>query len=388
MNDENMNDENHMSDNRGQLERGEANLAADPGNPHLLAMVIDLSLACGEFARAERHVRAAQLAHPHDAYFMARAGELHLARRQWAEAAAIFADLLARQADVNLAYNLAYALQAQGRHADAWAVLEPYRESPELAASIVTLMVRVLHHLRRNEVAIALVEARLEHCQSDAGFLAAASLVSLDGGRLDLAERLGGAALAREDKGAPLEALVALGSLALARNDGVAASSLFEQVLARQPLEGRSWSGMGTASLLRRDFVAAQAQLERAVAYLPEHIGSWHLLGWSRIFNDDLTGAQQAFQQALELDRNFGESHGGMAAVLALQGLRDEAETAIELARKLDPNGLSASYAMMVLSGQTQDAERFPILVRRLLSTRKNLFGHALSELLDDHGPH
>jgi len=382
-----MNDESQMSDNREQLERGEANLAADPGNRHLLAMVIDLSLACGESDRAERHVRTAQLAHPQDVYLLARGGDLHLARRQWPEAAAIFQDLLARQADVNLAYNLAYALQAQGRHADAWAAMEPYREAPELAPAIVTLMVRVLHHLGRNEEAIAMVEARLEHCQSDAGFLAAASLVCLDGGRLDLAERLGGAALAREDAGAPIEALVTLGSLALARNDGVAARGIFEQVLVRQPLEGRSWSGMGTASLLRRDFVAAQEQLERAVAYLPEHIGSWHLLGWSRIFNEHLTGAQQAFQQALDLDRNFGESHGGMAAVLALQGRREEAEAAIELARKLDPNGLSAAYAMMVLSGQTQDAERFPILVRRLLSTRKNLFGQDLSELLDDHGP-
>lgn len=377
-----------MSENRQQLERGEANLAADPGNPHLLAMVIDLSLACGDFERAARHVEAARRAHPDDTYLRARNGDLHLARRQWAEAAAIFQDLLARQADVNLAHNLAYALQGQGRHAEAWAAIEPYRDAPELAPAMPALMVRVLHHLGRGEEAIALVEAQLEHGQSDTGFLAAASLVCLDGGRLDLAERLGGAALARDDAAAPLEALVTMGSLALARNDGAGASGIFEQVLARQPLEGRSWSGMGTASLLQRDFLGAQTQLERAVAYLPQHIGSWHLLGWSRIFNDDLGGAEQAFQRALDLDRNFGESHGGMAVVRALQGRRGDAEAAIELARRLDANGLSAAYATMVLSGQTQDAERFPILVRRLLSTRQNLFGQNLSDMLDSHVLH
>lgn len=383
-----MNDENQMSENRQQLERGEANLAADPGNPHLLALVIDLSIACGDFERAARHVEAARLAHPEDTYLRARNGDLHLARQQWAEAAAIFQDLLARQADVNLAYNLAYALQGQGRHADAWTAMEPYQNSLELVPPMLALMVRVLHHLGRGGEAIALAEAHLEHCQSDSGFLAAASLVCLDGGRLDLAERLSGAALARDDAAAPLEALVTLGSLALARNDGAKASGIFEQVLAREPLEGRSWSGMGTASLLQRDFLGAQAQLERAVACLPQHIGSWHLLGWSRIFNEDLSGAEQAFQQALELDRNFGESHGGMAVVRALQGRRGDAEAAIELARRLDPNGLSAAYANMVLSGQTQDAERFPILVRRLLSTRQNLFGQNLTDMLDSHVLH
>jgi Flp pilus assembly protein TadD len=383
-----MNDENPISENKQQLERGEANLAADPGNPHLLAMVIDLSIACGDFERAARHVDAARLAHPEDTYLRARNGDLHLARQQWAQAAAIFQDLLVQRADVNLAYNLAYALHGQGRHADAWTTMEPYLDAPELAPAMIALMVRVLHHLVRGGEAIALVETHLEHCRSDSGFLAAASLVCLDGGRLDLAERLSGAALARDDGPPPLEALVTVGSLALARNDGAAARDIFERVLARQPLEGRSWSGMGTASLLQRDFGAAQAQLERAVACLPRHIGSWHLLGWSRIFNEDLSGAEQAFQQALDLDRNFGESHGGLAVVRALQGRRGEAEAAIELARRLDPNGLSASYANMVLSGQTRDADRFPILVRRLLSSRQNLFGQNLSDMLDSHVLH
>jgi tetratricopeptide (TPR) repeat protein len=374
--------EHQMSNNTQQLERGEANLAADAGNPHLLAMVIDLSIASGEYERAGRHLAAALRAHPDDPYFQARRGDLHLAQRQWMPAAAVFQALLQQQADLNLAYKLASALQQQGQHAAALAAMAPYQQSPELSPSMVVLLIRALHHLGQRDDAIALVEAHLETARSEPAFLAAASLVCLDGGRLELAEQLSSVALASAPEAAPIEALVTAGSLALARNDGPAAQAFFEQVLASQPEEGRSWSGMGTASLMQQNFAIAQAQLERAVAYLSEHIGSWHLLAWARIFNEDLAGAQAAFQAALDLDRNFGESHGGMAVVHALQGRREEAEAAIERAGKLDQQGLSAAYAGMVLSGQTTDPVRFQTLARRLLAGRQGLFGQNLSDML------
>lgn len=372
-----------MNEAMQQLERSEGYLAADPDNIELLARVIDLSLAAGQPERAGRHALAAVRRYPDDDFLRARLGTAHIAQRQWSEAAAVFAALLARHADINLAYNLAYAQVWLGRHADAYAAMAPYIETATLTPPMVTLLVRVMHHLGEGERAIALAEAHMADCGGDAVFLAALSLACLDAGELERAEQFSAAALAAGgERRAPLEALVTAGSLALARTDSDAAIAHFEQVLALNPDEGRSWSGLGTASLLKRDLPAAQQQMERAVQHMPSHIGSWHLLGWSRLLDGKLDAARAAFDTALGLDRNFGESHGALAVVQAMRGQRAEAEASIARAQGLDGEGLSARYAQMILSGQTQDPERFRALAMRLLSTRQGAFGQNLGELL------
>lgn len=373
-----------MNEAMQQLERSEGYLAADPDNIELLARVIDLSLAAGQSERAGRHALAAVARYPADDFLRARLGTAHIAQRQWPEAAAVFAALLERHADVNLAYNLAYAQLWLGRHADAYATMAPHLETAALTAPMVTLLVRVLHHLGEGERAIALAEAHMAACGDDAAFLAAASLVHLDAGQLERAEQLSAAALAGDDgRRRPLEALVTAGSLALARTDGALASAHFEQALALNPDEGRSWSGLGTASLLKRDLAAAQHQLEQAVKHMPSHIGSWHLLGWSLLLDGKRDAAASAFETALGLDRNFGESHGALAVVQAMRGARAEAEAGIARALGLDAEGLSARYAQMILSGQTEDPARFRALAMRLLSTRQGAFGQNLGEVLE-----
>lgn len=372
-----------MNEAMQQLERSEGYLAVDPDNIELLARVIDLSLAAGQPERAERHALAAVRRYPDDDFLLARLGTAHLARRQWAEAATVYAALLARRADVNLAYNLAYAQLWLGRHADAYAAMAPYLETAALSAPMVTLLVRAMHHLGEGQRAIALAEARMAECGDDPALLAALSLVCLDEGELERAERFSAAALAAGgERRAPLEALVTAGSLALARTDGDAATAHFERVLALNPDEGRSWSGLGTASLLKRDLPAAQHQMEQAVKHMPSHIGSWHLLGWSRLLDGKIDGARAAFDTALGLDRNFGESHGALAVVQAMQGQRAQAEAGIARAQGLDGEGLSARYAQMILSGQTQDPERFRALAMRLLSTRQGAFGQNVGDVL------
>ncbi len=384
-----------MNDLMQQLERSEGYLASDPDNTELLARVIDLSLAAGDGARAVRHAQAALQRYPDDAFFLARLGSAYLARKEWAEAAAVFERVLAQHADLNLAYNLAYAYLWQGRHADAYAAMTPYLEAAELVPAMVTLLVRALHHMGEIDRAIALAEAHMARCEGDASFLAAASLACFDAGKLEQAGQLSAAALAlapaqaqgQGQQALPLEALVTAGSLALARVDSDVAVAQFQQALKINPAEGRSWSGLGTASLLKRDLPGAQQQLERAVKYMPSHIGSWHLLGWSRLLAGQLDSARAAFQTALDLDRNFGDSHGGLAVVQAMQGQREQAEAGVTRALGLDGDSLSARYAQMVLAGETADPERFRKLALRLLSTRQGAFGQNLADIAKQYAP-
>lgn len=367
-----------------QLERHEAYLLADPGNAGLLARVIDLCLAEGAAQRAADHVREALARFPDDPYFLGRQGHVFLLTQQWEQAAALFEALLKTSVDPHLAFNLAYARQMQGRYAEAWEALSSQVSAGEPTSAALTVAVRSLQHLGRHDEALALIGTHEARCQGDSQFLAAAALVYLDTGDLTQAERLNAAASAADHP--PLEALVVGGSLALARTDSAAATAQFQAALARNPEEGRSWSGLGMASLLNHDAAEAQGQMEKAVKYMPGHIGSWHVLAWCKVLRSDLAGAEADFRTALELDRNFGESHGGLAVVHAMLGRRGDAEAGIERALRLDAQGLSARYAQMLLSGETADPARFRSLALRLLAGRKTADGQNLADVVLQHG--
>lgn len=372
-----------QSNASARLARIEGYLGADPQNKELLAEAIDLGLAAGDLARAAAHTAAALALYPDDAFFQARQGHVLLAGQDWAAAAAQFQVLLARHADANLAYNFAYACQMLGRYADAAAALAPFAAEAVLASPAAAVLLRAYHHLGEFDAALALIARQEAAGAGDAAFYGVASAIFFDADQLDEAARCSQAALAGGR--APLEALVVGGSLALAQGSagGGEASALFEQALARNPAEGRAWSGLGLASLLRQDLATAQEQLEQAVHYLPEHIGSWHVLGWCKIFRQDLAGAEAVFRHALALDRNFGDSHGGLGVVQALLGQKAEAEGSIERALRLDPQSLSARYAQMVLAGETADPARFRALAQRLLASRPAPLGQgSMADLL------
>ncbi len=360
-----------------RLTRTEGYLQVDPGNKDLLAMAIDLGLATGDIARAEQHARAACQRFPDDPFFIYRAGHVLVAQSNWRDAATLFAGLLASHANVNVAYSLADCQVRLGDHQAAYDTMLPYRDDPALLPEAVILLVRVMHHLADFAGANELIAQQQERLSADPIFLGAASLLFFDEGKIEEATAMSDAALAAGKR--PLEALVVNASLALGRADAETAIERYNEVLARDPREGRSWSGLGMASLLRRDLGGAGVQLEQAVKYMPTHIGTWHALGWCRLFSEDMAGASDAFDSALLLDRNFGESHGGVAVVAALKGQREVAEAAIERALRLDPQGLSARYAQMVLSGQTADPERFRAIAHRLLSTRTTMTGENLA---------
>ena len=360
------------------LQRLEQHLKLDPANPNLLADAIDLSLALGKPDIARKHADSALALRRDDPFVAYRHGNVLIAEGKLDEAAAVFEALSARMADPSVAHNLAFVYFRQGRHQQARSVLEPLVASSEVTPLVVTLYLRVLHHLREIKQAVEMAQRHAARCAADADFLAVASLLCFDGDQPQLAQRYSDAALASGRR--LLEAVVVAGSLALARDDGPAAARLFGEALSIAPADGRSWSGLGMASLLQGDLDAAADQLERAVFHMPGHIGSWHALGWCRILRRELALARECFEKTLALDRNFGESHGGLAVVNALDGRVAEAQDEVKLALRLDPQGLSAKYAQMVMSGDAADPERFKRLALRILATRTGPLGTSLKE--------
>ncbi len=368
------------SDGMQKLNRLERYLTADPSNLSLLATIIDLSLELGQIEAAAGHVKAALLLVPDDAEMLARSGLVLMEQGDLAQAASVFEQLLTSFADSSLATNLAFIYLRQGRSQDAANTLAPYVDVPSAAADTLTLYIRALHHLGQFEQALDVIAKNLERCKGDSTFLACASLLSFDGDQKEQARALSEAALAAGAR--PLEAVVVVGTMALEALEPELAASRFNEAVTINPLDGRSWSGLGLAKLLTQDFEGANADLAKAVEYMPEHIGSFHAVAWCHILRHDVAAAQTNFEKALALDRNFSESHGGMAVVYALQGKVELAEESIRRALRLDPKSLSARFAQMALSGALKDPEKFRRITFKILSSTEGLDGKNMAEML------
>jgi Flp pilus assembly protein TadD len=95
-----------------------------------------------------------------------------------------------------------------------------------------------------------------------------------------------------------------------------------------------------------------------------------------------LDAAQAAFERALGLDRNFAETHAGLASVAAIRGQRAEAERLIEVAQRLDPKCLSAQFARSVLldqGGKGGEARRVIVrTARNVMSERPTVLGRVI----------
>jgi predicted Zn-dependent protease len=363
-----------------KLARMESYLAQDPANPLLLADIIDLSLQAGRIDLARSHVDTARSLLPDDVFFQQREGHVLIAEEDFTAAVVIFSRLHAQHADAALGYDLAYGQFRLGQYRDAQATLQPYLALPAPSAASVTLMLRCLHHQGQLRAALDLVALHGHTCGEDQAFLAAASLLYLDDGQMVLARYNADLAMAGDTP--PLEAMVVGATVALGQGDLTVAARHYQAVLQRKPDEGRSWSGIGLVSLLQRDLGRAAVQLEQAILYMPQHIGTRHVLGWCKILSHDLDAAAAIFRAALALERNFGETHGALAVIAALRGDRADAEEGIRRALGLDPNGLSARYAQMLLSGGASDPVKLKAQSYALLAERSGPFGGTMADML------
>lgn len=360
-------------------------LEKDPRNVHLLARIADLYLDTGDAAAAAPYVETLLEVAPGDPHALYRKGHVLLAQRDWAAAADIFEPLVQRHEALPIAHALARCRAEQGAYPEVVRALEKHAESPELPADAATLLVRALHHtldLNRAEALINVQRERLEHAP---GFLAAASLAMLDHGKIELATALSDAAMQAGE--APIEALVVRGTLAVtADSQGPAqAAEMFRAVLARNPREGRSWSGLGMTSVMARDFKSGIAELEKALEFMPHHIGTMHMLAWCHIFTGNLDAAAAVLDRAMEEDRNFGETHGAFAVVAAMRGQQDAATAHIDRALRLDRECLSARYAQMILTGEAADQGRVRAIALKLLSRRPAPQGGTLADVMRRH---
>lgn len=343
-------------------------LQLDPRNEPLRAELFDALLAAGDFEAAAREAADALAAHPGDPGWTHRRGVLLLATDRSPEAQRVFEGLLAEgHDDPVIRHNLAYALFAQGRYEAARDTVAPLLELTHEAAAIAwPLWLRCQHHLYELQGALKRVLEVLPSGVLSAEALGVASVLAIDAEALELASAWSTRAL--RDRPDQLEALVASGTVALAGATPSAASGLFEHAIQVNPRDGRSWSGLAMARMVVGELGEASRAFRKAVAFMPGHVGTWIAFGWCQVLTKDPEAALQSFEAALALDGNFGESHGAAAVALARLGRVADAKREIEIALRLDPEGMSARYAMAVLAGKADDPEAVRRLARRAMA--------------------
>lgn len=167
-----------------------------------------------------------------------------------------------------------------------------------------------------------------------------------------------------------VEALVVKASEDLLEGGTASAMPLLQRALQINERDGRVWSTFATAKLGGGDVDGALQAYERATQTLSDHIGTWSGMAWAHIIKRDLDAARRSLDRAMDIDDRFGETHGGLAVISALQGRREEAQRHIVTARRLDPAGFAWRYAEALLSGEARDAESLQRLAHRLLSSR------------------
>ncbi len=330
-----------------RLSRLQGFLDQDPDNLNLLAEVGDLALACGDLPAARMVIQHGLELRPDDSYFFLRMSSVAIAEGNFDEALEITDDLLnAGHRDAAVRFNHAFALVHTGAFADAHPLLaELYAEQTPYPL-VLQLLIRAYHYLGEIPEAIALAQDYLASHPGNGEVAGMLSLLHLDNDDLEQARDWSQKALAVAPDN--LDALLAAGASALGAEDVEEARTFLLHAVSIEPRNGRAWSNLALADMLDFDLDSARDKLKQALKYMPEHIGTWHVLGWIELLQGHVDAADNSFRQALAIDENFGETHGGLAAVAAMRGQWDEAEKCAKIARRLDPEAMSQHYAKIL----------------------------------------
>lgn len=367
-----------------RLNRLNTYLAQDPDNLLLRTEIFETTLSLGDFEGAQSQLDAVQGRGVWDAAWKHRQALLLMARGHYSRAEALLRSLMASgEASPVIPYNLAYLLFIQGQFAKAERLLQSLMTSAQQMPEIVAMWLRCQHRLHHLEVGLAAFRSAEKTGQVGADAYGVASLIAIDAGHFSEAEAWSTQALGFDPR--QMEALVSQGTLALNAQDAEKAKHYLQRALAINESDGRTWSAMALADMLELKLNDAVVAFQKAVTLMPEHIGTWHGLGWCQLLLKEAAAAAYSFERSLQLDRNVGESHGGLAAALALQGRKLDAQDSIERALRLDPRNLSARYAQALLDGKTDAADVFLPLCRLALSQHKDFAPGALAVAVFKH---
>ena len=346
-----------------RIDRYESYVRADPGNPLLWMNLGDLYHQVSRFDEAIACFERCLYDHPEFASARGNLAAVMISQHRFADAERALRGLLLEASDnPALLFNLGISLYHQKRWPEAERAFSDAQARGLTTPESYAYRARCRHYAGDMEQAIRFcrqwVDAAGDGDGESRGYLA---LLYMDQGDLTRARQLAAEVLLTSPENA--HAGLVMGTASIEAQEIVRAAEQFERILAREPDNSRAWLGIGLARLYQQRHAEAIAALEKAVQLIPDSVGIRVTLGWATLAARDVVGAERVCREALDVDHNFGEAHGGLAAALALQMRIDEARAAIKLARRLDAHGFGSLFAQtVVLKLQGKDKAATDIL--------------------------
>jgi tetratricopeptide (TPR) repeat protein len=278
-------------------------------------------------------------------------------------------------------YNYAYALAHLGKYAEAELPAAHAAQYPADLPHAPALYIRVLHYLGKIEEAITFAET-VAKCDSPPNVNGMLSTLYMDTENLESARTAALNALNEDSENS--DARTTLGLLALQDLDAGKAAVEFDHALAADQNQGRALLGKGLSVLLSGNLPDAAAIFERVVTQtnMAAHIGSWHTLAWCYILQKNIPAAEQALQHSLVLDRNFAETHGGLAIVALMRGNIDSAIQSAKRAQGLDKNNFSGNFAQGLIQQVSGNSAQAAAIIDKVLNQRVLPDGRSIQSLL------
>lgn len=339
------------------IERYENYVKVDANNPLLWIELGDLYHRAGRLEDATACYERCLTHKPDHAPARSRLASVMITQHRFAEAEKALRELMdGGITDPALLHNLGLTLYYQQRWDEAKDAFGDAAAGGLKAPTNYAYLARTFHHLGRMEEAIDAGRRWADAAQNDESksYLA---LLYMDDGNTESGRELALDVLSRNPD--DVDANVVAGACSVEQQEADHARRHFEIALRHDKDNGRAWLGLGLVHLYDQEYKEAIDALENATRIYPDNPGIVVTLGWAKIIAKDPVGAEQVFEQALRVDRNFSESHGGLAAALAFQQKLDRAEEEIKLAKRLDPASFGADIArtvVLAVQGKQQNA--------------------------------
>lgn len=348
-----------------RVKQYEAYAKADPQNGLIWLTLGDLYHQQSRFDEARGCYEKCLALTPETNAARSRLASIFISQHRFDDAEAKLRELIATgDDDPAVLHNLGLSLYYQKRWQEAETCFEQAHARGVSAPECFAYLSRCRHYAGDMQRAIEWCQQWVD-ARRDADGQGYLALLHMDNGNMAEAEPLARATLARSPHNA--DAAIVAGTASVERQEIKEAAAWFKRVVERQPDNARAWLGIGLVHMYLQQHEQAVEALQRARQLIPENSGTVVTLGWAKLAMRDISGAERVFREAVEVDRNFAESHGGLAVALAMQGKVDAAREAIKVATRLDSRGFGAAFAQSILLKLRGQDERATRLVAALL---------------------
>jgi len=356
-------------------------LSEDPNNPYLLAELIELYLKSSQAELALEKAEKALLIHCNNERIQYVSINSAIACQQYQKAIQWLIPLAKNASPATwVIYNYAYACMKNGDYTNSLNIINNNSDKLKEYSKLYLVKARCQHFEGDYNGAHSSLNDLLSLDPSDIDAKGLQSLIKVDLGRYVEAKEQAEIVLVEDP--AQFEANIALASVALTMLDIKSANIHFDLALSKLPNAGRVLSGKGQIALLNKDYELALGLFKSAVINMPNHIGTWHNLAWTCLILNDIEGCEEAFQKSYELDRNFAESHGGLAVCAAVKNDFSTAKYHITRSLKLDKNNFTGRYAQSLLLKNSGHEEESSKIVNSILSSKSPHHGLPMKDVI------